>query len=93
MLASTYYAFPNDEAEQYRDDLKKLFISNFSKHSIGTGTGRCDVQETVLSDIMFQQLRICTQISILEMEMSPIQPDWVYENVSFVVDDVEHESD
>lgn len=26
------------------------------------------------------------------MDLSPIQPDWVPENVSFMVDDIEHES-
>lgn len=26
------------------------------------------------------------------MDLSPIQPDWVPENVSFVVDDIEHEA-
>jgi hypothetical protein len=26
------------------------------------------------------------------MDLSPIQPDWIPENVSFVVDDIEHEA-
>lgn len=26
------------------------------------------------------------------MDLSPIQPDWVPENVSFMVDDIEHEA-
>ncbi|KAG6026985.1 hypothetical protein E4U19_002311 [Claviceps sp. Clav32 group G5] len=94
------YAFPNDETEQYRDDLKHHLTLHLCENSyflapihnilqggahvldLGTGTGRWCIE---LAD-MYPN-------SIFEgMDLSPIQPDWVPENVLFVVDDVEHES-
>ncbi|CAH0052989.1 unnamed protein product [Clonostachys solani] len=94
------YAFPNDETEQYRDDLKhtltlhlcddraffapvgNILESGAEVLDLGTGTGKWCME---LADIY-------TESEFHGMDLSPIQPDWVPDNVMFVVDDIEHEA-
>ncbi|OAA70663.1 Methyltransferase type 11 [Cordyceps fumosorosea ARSEF 2679] len=92
------YAFPNDENEQHRDDLKhnltlhlcdgKYFLAPIEEVlkngaqvlDLGTGNGKWCIE---LADIY-------PNSTFQGMDLSPIQPDWVPQNVSFVVDDIEH---
>ncbi|KAK5995301.1 Methyltransferase pytC [Cladobotryum mycophilum] len=94
------YAFPNDETEQYRDDLKHNLTIHLCEGAyfhapiigmlergaevldLGTGTGRWCME---LADVY-------PKTTFHGMDLSPIQPDWVPENVLFVVDDIEHEA-
>ncbi|KJZ78577.1 hypothetical protein HIM_01968 [Hirsutella minnesotensis 3608] len=92
------YAFPNDETEQYCDNLKHSLIIHlcegryfyapcrevFQKGAqildLGTGTGKwCMEMADCYPNSRFHG-----------MDLSPIQPDWVPENVEFFVDDIEH---
>ncbi|KAJ6789126.1 hypothetical protein PWT90_10455 [Aphanocladium album] len=94
------YAFPNDEQEQRRDDLKhdltlhlcdgKYFLAPIEEKlddgaqvlDLGTGNGKwCMELADIYPNATFQG-----------MDLSPIQPDWVPQNVTFVVDDIEHEA-
>ncbi|KAM3479570.1 hypothetical protein MY5147_001625 [Beauveria neobassiana] len=92
------YAFPNDENEQRRDDLKhdltlhlcdgkyllapidEMLQNGAQVLDLGTGNGKWCIE---LADIY-------PNTTFQGMDLSPIQPDWVPENVSFVVDDIEH---
>ncbi|KAH6894485.1 methyltransferase [Thelonectria olida] len=94
------YLFPNDETEQEREDLKhnltvylcdgesffaplhEVFEKGGEVLDLGTGTGRWCID---LAD----EYPNC---QFHGMDLSPIQPDWVPENVLFVVDDIEHEA-
>ncbi|RFU80601.1 methyltransferase [Trichoderma arundinaceum] len=100
------YAFPNDETEQYRDDLKHnltihlcegryyyapvhellqqpgVEVLDLGKSPERTGTGKWCIE---LADMY-------PNATFHGMDLSPIQPDWVPENVLFVVDDIEHEA-
>ncbi|KAM0481038.1 hypothetical protein ACHAPX_003929 [Trichoderma viride] len=95
------YNFPNDETEQYRDDLKhnltihlcegayyfapiheRLLQPGAEVLDLGTGTGKWSIE---LADLY-------PNAQFHGMDLSPIQPDWVPENVLFVVDDIEHEA-
>ncbi|KAH7175418.1 methyltransferase [Dactylonectria macrodidyma] len=94
------YLFPNDETEQYRDDMKhslsvylcegEFFFAPIHEWlekgadvlDLGTGTGKWCVE---LADEY-------PNSEFHGMDLSPIQPDWVPENVLFVVDDIEHEA-
>ncbi|AEO64379.1 uncharacterized protein THITE_2041902 [Thermothielavioides terrestris NRRL 8126] len=93
------YAFPNDESEQIRDDLKhanslllsggKYFFSPVEDAleaggevlDLGTGTGIWAVE---LGDKY-------PKTKITGIDLSPIQPTLVPENVHFFVDDFEEE--
>lgn len=91
------YNFPNDEAEQDREDMKhtcvkmlcqeKLFFAPLDEQNlhnildIGTGTGVWAIE-------MGDQF---PSANVLGIDLSPIQPDWVPVNVHFVVDDAESE--
>jgi SAM-dependent methyltransferase len=93
------YAFPNDETEQMRDDLKHNLTIHLCENTyyyspihdvlergaqvldLGTGTGKWCIE---LADTY-------PNTEFHGMDLSPIQPDWVPENVLFVVDDIEHE--
>ncbi|ROV96691.1 hypothetical protein VSDG_05536 [Cytospora chrysosperma] len=90
------YNFPNDEAEQDREDMKhacvkmlcqKLHFAPIDDQSvqnildIGTGTGIWAIE-------MGDQF---PSANVLGIDLSPIQPDWVPSNVHFVVDDAESE--
>ncbi|KOS19987.1 Trans-aconitate 2-methyltransferase [Escovopsis weberi] len=93
------YAFPNDETEQYRDDLKHDLTIHLCEGAyffapihevlergaevldLGVGNGRWCME-------MADQF---PKTTFHGMDLSPIQPDWVPENVQFVVDDIEHE--
>ncbi|KAH6975691.1 methyltransferase [Ilyonectria destructans] len=94
------YVFPNDENEQYREDLKhnltvylcdgELFYAPIHRQlergaevlDLGTGTGKwCIELADSYPDSTFHG-----------MDLSPIQPDWIPERVSFVVDDIEHDA-
>ncbi|TWU76057.1 hypothetical protein ED733_007412 [Metarhizium rileyi] len=92
------YAFPNDENEQYRDNLKHILTLHLCEGmyffapiqellqrgahvlDLGTGTGSWCVE---MGDLYPKSTFDGT-------DLSPIQPDWVPENVSFMVDDIEH---
>lgn len=89
------YNFPNDEAEQDREDMKhacvkmlcqnQLYFAPFDENNlqnvldIGTGTGIWAIE---FGDLF-------PSADVLGIDLSPIQPDWVPANVHFVVDDAE----
>lgn len=90
------YNFPNDEAEQDREDMKhacvkmlcqKLHFAPIDERTvqnildIGTGTGIWAIE---MGDLF-------PSANVLGIDLSPIQPDWVPSNVHFVVDDAESE--
>ncbi|KAM4062786.1 methyltransferase [Hirsutella rhossiliensis] len=94
------YNFPNDETEQYRDDLKHSLTIHLCDGNyfyapcherlergahvldLGTGTGKWCME---MADFY-------PKSRFHGMDLSPIQPDWVPENVEFFVDDIEHEN-
>ncbi|OBR08862.1 Methyltransferase [Colletotrichum higginsianum IMI 349063] len=88
------YNFPNDEMEQEREDMKHAMVKllcnqklNFAPIGewpqqvldIGTGTGAWAIE-------MGDEYPSAT---VLGVDLSPIQPEWVPPNVKFEVDDVE----
>lgn len=89
------YNFPNDEAEQDREDMKhacvkmlcqnQLYFAPINERNlqnaldIGTGTGIWAIE---FGDEF-------PSADVLGIDLSPIQPDWVPANVHFVVDDAE----
>lgn len=90
------YNFPNDEAEQDREDMKHACVKMLCQQlyfaplddrnvqnvlDIGTGTGIWAIE-------MGDQL---PSANVVGIDLSPIQPDWVPSNVHFVVDDAESE--
>ncbi|KAK7739027.1 hypothetical protein SLS53_005925 [Cytospora paraplurivora] len=90
------YNFPNDEAEQDREDMKHACVKMLCQQlhfapideqavqnilDIGTGTGIWAIE-------MGDQF---PSANVLGIDLSPIQPDWVPSNVHFVVDDAESE--
>ncbi|KAL0937798.1 methyltransferase domain-containing protein [Colletotrichum truncatum] len=89
------YNFPNDEIEQEREDMKhatvkllcsqRLHFAPIGEHpqqilDVGTGTGTWAIEK------VGDQYPSAT---VLGVDLSPIQPDWVPPNVKFEVDDVE----
>ncbi|KAI9151584.1 Secondary metabolism regulator laeA [Paramyrothecium foliicola] len=94
------YAFPNDETEQARDDMK---------HNLTLYLCDGDYFMSPVHDILEKGADVldlgtgtgkwCIELADLYpksefhgMDLSPIQPDWVPENALFVVDDIEHEA-
>ncbi|KAK4207266.1 S-adenosyl-L-methionine-dependent methyltransferase [Rhypophila decipiens] len=93
------YAFPNDETEQNRDDMKHtmaLMLTRGAFHyapveevlknggevlDLGTGTGIWAIE---LGDKY-------PNAKVTGIDLSPIQPNFVPENVHFFVDDLEEE--
>ncbi|KAK4452687.1 Phosphoethanolamine N-methyltransferase [Podospora aff. communis PSN243] len=93
------YALPNDEAEQNRDDMKHMmtlmlcngahFLAPVEARlkdgcevlDLGTGTGIWAIE---LGDKY-------PNTQIIGIDLSPIQPDFVPENVHFFVDDFEED--
>ncbi|KAI0996662.1 hypothetical protein K3495_g11521 [Podosphaera aphanis] len=88
------YNFPNDELEQEREDMKHAMMVNLCGNrlyfapignnpqnilDIGTGTGIWAIE---MGDLL-------PSANILGVDLSPIQPEWVPPNVTFMVDDVE----
>ncbi|KAF4462215.1 methyltransferase [Fusarium albosuccineum] len=88
------YNFPNEDVEQEREDMKhamvkllcsqKLHFAPIGSHpqnvlDVGTGTGIWAIE-------MGDQYSSAT---VLGIDLSPIQPDWLPPNVRFMVDDVE----
>ncbi|OHW97588.1 methyltransferase domain-containing protein [Colletotrichum incanum] len=88
------YNFPNDDREQEREDMKHAMVKllcnqklNFAPLGewpqqildIGTGTGAWAIE-------MGDQYPSAT---VLGVDLSPIQPEWVPPNVKFEVDDFE----
>ncbi|RYP20705.1 hypothetical protein DL765_002655 [Monosporascus sp. GIB2] len=88
------YHFPNDDIEQEREDMKHSMVKMLCHHKlhfapigpnpqeildIGTGTGSWAIEMG----------EIYPSASVLGIDLSPIQPDWVPPNVRFMVDDVE----
>ncbi|KAK4192541.1 S-adenosyl-L-methionine-dependent methyltransferase [Podospora australis] len=87
------YNFPNDDIEQQREDMKhtmvkmlcgQLYFAPIGKSpqqilDIGTGTGIWAIE-------MGDEFESAT---VLGIDLSPIQPEWVPPNVRFMVDDVE----
>lgn len=89
------YNFPNDEAEQDREDMKHACVKMLCQNQlyfapidednlqnvldIGTGTGIWAIE---FGDLF-------PSADVLGIDLSPIQPDWVPANVHFVVDDAE----
>ncbi|KAI9657724.1 MAG: hypothetical protein M1821_002900 [Bathelium mastoideum] len=88
------YAFPNDDQEQHREDMKHamaLAASGDRLHfaplgpdpqhviDLGTGTGIWAVE---MGDTY-------PSAQVLGIDLSPIQPTWVPPNVRFMVDDAE----
>ncbi|KAK1758616.1 hypothetical protein QBC47DRAFT_399513 [Echria macrotheca] len=88
------YNFPNDDSEQQREDMKhsmvkmlcgnQLFFAPLGRNpqqilDIGTGTGIWAIE---MGDLF-------ESATVLGVDLSPIQPEWVPPNVRFMVDDVE----
>ncbi|KAF6796452.1 O-methyltransferase [Colletotrichum sojae] len=88
------YNFPNDEMEQEREDMKHAMVKLLCSQrlsfapigdypqkmlDIGTGTGVWAIE-------MGDRYPSAT---VLGVDLSPIQPDWVPPNVRFEVDDIE----
>ncbi|KAK1986715.1 methyltransferase [Colletotrichum cereale] len=88
------YNFPNDEIEQEREDMKHAMVKLLCNQKLsfaplsewpqqildmGTGTGAWAIE-------MGDQYPSAT---VLGVDLSPIQPEWVPPNVKFEVDDVE----
>ncbi|KAM0245577.1 hypothetical protein ACHAQJ_010525 [Trichoderma viride] len=94
------YAFPNDETEQYRDDLKhnltihlcegSYFFAPIHERLLQPGAEVLDLGESLHN--MCRMADMYPNATFHGMDLSPIQPDWVPENVLFVVDDIEHEA-
>ncbi|KAI5864426.1 S-adenosyl-L-methionine-dependent methyltransferase [Durotheca rogersii] len=89
------YHFPNDDAEQEREDLQHamaMLLCDGKLHyaplknprsilDVGTGTGIWAIE---MGDMY-------PNAEVLGVDLSPIQPLWVPENVQFLVDNVEEE--
>ncbi|EHK39611.1 hypothetical protein TRIATDRAFT_231677 [Trichoderma atroviride IMI 206040] len=89
------YQFPNDEPEQEREDMKHAMIVHLCQGKlhyapldhpqkildVGTGTGIWAID---MGDEY-------PEADIQGIDLSPIQPQWVPPNVSFMVDDAEAE--
>ncbi|KAI1343219.1 S-adenosyl-L-methionine-dependent methyltransferase [Xylariaceae sp. FL0016] len=87
------YNFPNDDVEQQREDMKHAMVKMLTQKlhfapigdnpqqilDIGTGTGIYAIE---MGDTY-------PSATVLGIDLSPIQPDWVPPNVKFMVDDVE----
>ncbi|KAK1990842.1 methyltransferase domain-containing protein [Colletotrichum falcatum] len=88
------YNFPNDEIEQEREDMKHAMVKLLCNQKLsfaplgewpgqildmGTGTGAWAIE-------MGDRYPSAT---VLGVDLSPIQPEWVPPNVKFEVDDVE----
>ncbi|KAH8591880.1 S-adenosyl-L-methionine-dependent methyltransferase [Bisporella sp. PMI_857] len=77
------YNFPNDDSEQEREDMKHAMMANLygvqNILDMGTGTG---IWVMEMGDLY-------PAATILGVDLSPIQPEWVPPNVKFMVDDVE----
>ncbi|KAK2045211.1 methyltransferase [Colletotrichum somersetense] len=88
------YNFPNDEIEQEREDMKHAMVKLLCNQKLsfaplgewpqqildmGTGTGAWAIE-------MGDEYPSAT---VLGVDLSPIQPEWVPPNVKFEVDDVE----
>ncbi|ERS96833.1 hypothetical protein HMPREF1624_07042 [Sporothrix schenckii ATCC 58251] len=89
------YPIPNDDAEQQREDMKhammleltngRLYFAPIGDNpqkilDIGTGTGIWAVE---MGD------KFPNAETILGTDLSPIQPEWLPENVRFMIDDCE----
>ncbi|KAH6605947.1 hypothetical protein Trco_005100 [Trichoderma cornu-damae] len=96
------YAFPNDETEQYRDDLKhnltihlcegSYFYAPIHDRLSQPGAEVLDLGKSLQSIPPKLLADKYPNATFHGMDLSPIQPDWVPENVLFVVDDIEHEA-
>ncbi|PTB41645.1 uncharacterized protein TrAFT101_009746 [Trichoderma asperellum] len=90
------YPIPNDDTEQNREDMLhtmmmeatdgKLYYAPIGTHpqkiiDLGTGTGLWAIE---MGDRF-------PSAEVLGIDLSPIQPSWVPQNVTFIIDDVEAE--
>lgn len=91
-----FYLFPNDDREQDREDLKHaMYLKLFNKTlhfapirieganviDLGTGTGIWSIDFADLYE----------SASVIGIDLSPIQTNWVPPNLKFMVDDAESE--
>ncbi|UPK96997.1 hypothetical protein LCI18_007932 [Fusarium solani-melongenae] len=93
------YLFPNDEAEQDREELKhnltvylcdgQMFFAPI-EHLLEEGAEVLDLG-TGIGKWCIDLADNYPNSQFHGMDLSPIQPDWVPENAIFVVDDIEHE--
>lgn len=99
------YNFPNDEAEQDREDMKHACVKMLCQNNLyfapiaddphgGDGGTHRDLQNVL--DIgtgtgiwAIEFGDLFPSANVLGIDLSPIQPDWVPANVHFVVDDAE----
>ncbi|KAF4450094.1 hypothetical protein F53441_6738 [Fusarium austroafricanum] len=94
------YLFPNDEAEQDREELKhnltvylcddRLFFAPI-ENLLEKGAEVLDLG-TGIGKWCIDLADQYPNSQFHGMDLSPIQPDWVPENAIFVVDDIEHEA-
>ncbi|KAF5703091.1 methyltransferase [Fusarium globosum] len=94
------YLFPNDEAEQDREELKhnltvylcddRLFFAPIEQ--LLEAGAECLDLGTGIGKWCIDLADMYPNSQFHGMDLSPIQPDWVPENAMFVVDDIEHEA-
>ncbi|KAF4983689.1 hypothetical protein FZEAL_956 [Fusarium zealandicum] len=94
------YLFPNDEAEQDREELKHnlcVYLCD-GEYFVAPVRDLLEKGGEVL-DLGTGIGKWCIDLAdnypnstFHGMDLSPIQPDWVPENALFVVDDIEHEA-
>ncbi|KAF5621908.1 methyltransferase [Fusarium sp. NRRL 52700] len=95
------YLFPNDEAEQDREELKhnltvylcddRLFFAPIEQ-LLEKGPAEVLDLGTGIGKWCIDLADMYPNSQFHGMDLSPIQPDWVPENAIFVVDDIEHEA-
>ncbi|PHH77732.1 hypothetical protein CDD80_246 [Ophiocordyceps camponoti-rufipedis] len=83
------YAFPNDEAEQYSDDVKHGLTVDLCDGRLFLAP--CDDMFERGAQVLDLVADLYPNSRFHGMDLSPIQPVWVPENVEFFVDDVEDE--
>ncbi|KAF5000744.1 hypothetical protein FGRMN_1512 [Fusarium graminum] len=94
------YPFPNDEAEQDREELKhNLTVYLCEGNLFFAPIGDLLKKGAEVLDLGTGIGKWCIDLAdnypnsqFHGMDLSPIQPDWVPENAIFFVDDIEHEA-
>ncbi|RDA84276.1 hypothetical protein CP532_3356 [Ophiocordyceps camponoti-leonardi (nom. inval.)] len=83
------YAFPNDETEQWGDELKHDLTVDLCDGRLFLAP--CHELFELGAQVLDLVADLYPKSRFHGMDLSPIQPDWVPENVEFFVDDFEDE--